>query len=787
MKVLLSWLREFAPDLPDEPSVIGNALGALGTPVEEMQVIGQGLDGIVVARVLELRAHPNADRMQLVDVDTGNGEPLQICCGAFNMAVGDLVPLATIGTVMPSGMKISRSKKRGEWSNGMLCSPPELGLPGDDSGILILGNGLEPGTALRDALGLEPDVLYDLEINPNRPDAMSVAGVARDLAAHFKVAFAIPTPDLGSIASGDPVDGVVTVENLAPDLCGRFTARVLQGVKVGPSSQRIASRLTLLGMRPINNVVDVSNYVMLELGQPSHPYDLARVEGGGLRVRRARDGEKLVTLDDVERTFTPDDLLICNGNDEPDGVGGVMGGASSEISDSTTDVLVEMAWFQPMAIAKSSRRLGVRSEASARFEKGCDPAIIELAQQRFIELLGPAVRAVATGMVDVTGELPALPTVRVRTARVNGILGTELNSGEIRELLAPIGFTTGQAGDDLDVSIPSWRLDSATEIDVIEEVARHYGYERIGAVVPPAVHFGGLSVRQADRRAVRDVLVGLGLSEALPMPFIAPGDLERAELPYDAITITNPLIADESVLRTSLLPGLLKTIAYNESHRAANVALFELGHVFRVSAQPQPLPDEREHLAVAISGAEGPVAVEIWQALGDALDVPDRTLLTAEAPGMHSTRTAWVLVGGEPIGSVGEVHPRVLDAFDIAERVAWLEIDLGRLLDLPHGLRAYRPVSRYPSSDLDLAFETPNAVPAAALDAALRAAVGPLLARLDLFDVYRGGGVAADARSLAYRLRLQAPDRTLTDAEIAEVRDRAIHVVTDSTGATLRS
>jgi phenylalanyl-tRNA synthetase beta chain len=294
-------------------------------------------------------------------------------------------------------------------------------------------------------------------------------------------------------------------------------------------------------------------------------------------------------------------------------------------------------------------------------------------------------------------------------------------------------------------------------------------------------------VRQADRRAVRDVLVGLGLAEALPMPFLAPNDLKRAELPDEAITITNPLIADESVLRTSLLPGLLKTIAYNESHRSSDVALFELGHVFRVPAQSQPLPDERDHLAVAIAGAEAPTAVEIWQALGDALDVADRALVTAEAPGLHPTRTASVLVSGEPIGSVGEVHPRVLEAFDITERVAWLEIDLGRLLELPHGARPYRPVSRYPSSDLDLAFETPNSVAAAAVELALRAAVGPLLARLDLFDVYRGVGVAGGSRSLAYHLRLQATDHTLTDAEIAEVRERAIRAVNNATGATLRS
>src|SRR4051812_46586477 len=420
MKVLHSWLREFAA-LTATPDEIGAALGALGTPVEEMHHIGHGLDGIVVARVLDLRPHPDADRIQLVDVDAGDGEALQICCGAFNMAAGDLVPLATLGTTMPNGLEIARRKLRGEWSNGMLCSPPELGLPGDAGGILILSDGLTPGTPLREALGIESDVLYDLEINPNRPDAMSVAGVARDLAAHYKVPFSLPAP-VGTTTDGDDVSSLITVENLAPDLCGRFTARVLQGVTVGPSPARIASRLTLLGMRPINNVVDVSNYVMLELGQPSHPYDLALVGGGGLRVRRANDGETLVTLDDVERTLTSDDLLICDARDEPNGIGGIMGGASSEISEATTDVLVEMAWFQPMAIAQSSRRLGVRSEASARFEKGCDFNVIDLAHARFIELLGPAVQRVATGTVDVAGEVPSMPTVRVRTGRVNGIL-----------------------------------------------------------------------------------------------------------------------------------------------------------------------------------------------------------------------------------------------------------------------------------------------------------------------------------------------------------------------------
>jgi phenylalanyl-tRNA synthetase beta chain len=784
MKVLLSWLRDFAP-LDASPAEIGDALGMLGTPVEEMVELGKGLDGIVVARVLELRAHPNADRMQLVDVDAGDGEALQVCCGAFNMAVGDLVPLATIGTVMPDGWTITRAKKRGEWSNGMLCSPTELHMGGDADGILVLDPGVaEPGTPLKDALGIVEDVLYDLEINPNRPDAMSVSGVARDLAAHFGVPFTLPAPAV--VESDPPASDLVTVEVEDPVRCGRFTARVLRGVEVRPSPAWIADRLTALGMRPINNVVDASNYVMLELGQPSHPYDLALVPGDGLRVRRARDGETIVTLDDVERRLDPNDLLICDAEDVPNGIAGIMGGASSEISDATSDVLVEMAWFEPMPIAKSSRRLGVRSEASARFEKGCDPEVIDLAHARFIELLGDAVGSVAAGMVDVRGTVPDRSPVRVRTSRVNGLLGTSLTGADIRALLEPIGFASTPAGDDdNDVVIPSWRFDSAVEIDVVEEVARTFGYDRIGAVVPPSVHFGALSPRQSDRRRVRDVLVGLGLAEALPNPFLAPDDLRRCGLPDDGITIANPLIADESVLRTSLLPGLVKTVAYNESHRVAGAALFEIGHVFRRPAEPQPLPDEREHLAVAVAGREAPEAVHLWEALAEALAVPDRSLRAADAPGLHPTRAAEVVVAGVVIGRLGEVDPGVLDAYGVGERVAWLEIDLGLLLDLPHGERPYRVVSKYPSSDVDLAFVVDDAIPAAAVAGAVRAAAGDLLVRFELFDVYLGTGVAEGARSLAYRLRLQAPDRTLTDAEVAEVRSRSIDAAAQ-VGAVLR-
>ena len=394
MKVLLSWLREFAP-FADEPDALAHSLSMLGTTVESMERIGEYDAGIVVARVVELRRHPKAERIQRVVVEVADGRTVEVWCGAFNMEVGDLVPLATVGTVMPGGMEIGRRKILGEYSDGMFCSPVELGLGGDAGGILILPDQAEPGTPLAQALGLEADVLYDLEVNPNRPDAMSVAGVARDLAAWYRLPFDLPTPNVDRV--GEPATSSASVEILDSDLCGRFTASVLRGIAVGPSPAPIANRLTLLGMRPINNVVDASNYVMLELGQPNHPYDLATLPGGAIRVRRARPGETMVTLDDVERRFNADDLLIADGNDTAIGIAGIMGGASTEISDTTRDVLLEMAWFQPMAVATTSRRLGVRSEASARFEKGCDPWVIERAAARFAELLGVAGGAAGPG------------------------------------------------------------------------------------------------------------------------------------------------------------------------------------------------------------------------------------------------------------------------------------------------------------------------------------------------------------------------------------------------------
>jgi phenylalanyl-tRNA synthetase beta chain len=566
---------------------------------------------------------------------------------------------------------------------------------------------------------------------------------------------------------------------------------VLRGIQIAPSDPLIARRLTLCGMRPINSVVDASNYVMLELGQPIHAYDLSRVSGRGFRIRRARAGETLVTLDDVERSFTTDDLLICDATDTAIGVAGVMGGATTEIDDNTTDVLLEIAWFKPMAIAKTARRLKLRSEASARFEKGCDPEVIDLAHARFAELVGADGAWVEAGAVDERGELPDRSPVRVRAERVNRLLGSDLAAGEMAELLESIGFTTSSAEDGLDVVIPSWRYDSSTEIDAIEEIARLYGYSRLGQTVSTSAHAGALSPRQKERRRLRGMLVGLGLSEAMPMPFLAPGQLERSGLPGDGIEIANPLVAEESVLRTSLLPGLVGALATNAARRNTGVGLWEIGHVYRQrdadEAATADLPDEREWLGAALGGRDAAAAVQVWRALEETLAVPGVRLVNTEVPGLHPTRAARLLgPGDESVGSVGEIDPAVLERHSIGERVGWLEVDLDVLLALPHGETIYRPISRYPSSDIDLAFEVDDAVPASEVEATLREAAGDRLAWVRLFDVYRGTGITEGRRSLAYTLRLEALDHTLTDDEVAEIRQRCIAAVQAAHPATLR-
>ncbi|HEX2273414.1 MAG TPA: phenylalanine--tRNA ligase subunit beta [Acidimicrobiales bacterium] len=783
MRVPLSWLRDFAP-FDADPAELAATLSQLGLVVEGLERVGEGLDQVVVARVLRTLPHPKADRVQLVDVDAGDG-PVRVVAGAFNFGPGDLVPLVRPGARLPGGLEIGRRKVRGEWSDGMLCSGAELRLSDDHSGILVLPAGAPVGAPLVEALGIQPDVVFDLDITPNRPDALCMAGVARDLAARVGVPFALPDPP----SVDGPGDPGVSLAVESADLCPRFTATRLDGVVIGPSPAWLANRLTLAGMRPINNVVDVSNYVMLELGQPNHPYDLDRLPGQGLLVRRATEGEVLVTLDEVERRLSTEDCLICDAEGAPVGIGGIMGGASSEISDATSTVLLEAAWFSPLAIARTSKRLALRTEASVRFERGVDPAGTERSVARFCQLAVEVASATVTGaMIDVRADVPSPERVAVRTGRVNAVLGTALTAEDVARYLEPIGFSCSVgAGGALTVDIPTWRPDCEREIDVVEEVARHHGYDRIARTLPlTAAVDGGLTPYQRDRRRVREVLAGAGLSEAWSNSFLAPDDLARAGLPTDAVRVENPLAQEESVLRTSLLPGLLRALVTNQSHRNPDVALFEIGHVFLPPPPGEQLPPEPEHLAVVLAGRPGTDATRLWRRLVDSLGLEAVKFEPATAPGLHPTRTASLNAGAIRLGVLGEVDPDVLAAHSLSAPVGWLEVDLGAALAAPRRPLVYRPVSRYPSADIDLAFVVEEGVAAADVELTLRGAGAELLEDIWLFDVFRGPQLGEGRRSLAYRLRFSALDHTLDEDELAALRTRCIKAVESTFPAWLR-
>lgn len=804
MRAPLSWMQDFTP-LDADPREIAAALDQLGFEVEAIDEPGREIQGVRVAKIVDIVAHPDADRLQLAEVDFGSGTT-QVVCGAPNIAVGMVVPFASAGASLPGGFQLERRKIRGVYSDGMLCSGRELGLTEDHGGIMALDADTELGIDLRSALGLD-DVIFDLSITANRPDAMSIVGLARELAAHFKLAFVLPEPPVSPARPADGGLGGVEIVVEAAERCDRFVGRVAS-VTMGPSPAWVVRRLTLAGMRSISNVVDVTNYVMLERCRPLHAFDLGKLAGRGLIVRMAQDGETIATLDGVVRTLTAEDLLICDGERRPQAIAGIMGAADAEVSASTTEILLESASFDAAGISKSSKRLGLRSEASSRFERGVDPDGCVSGAERAMELLVSVAGAIATpGHVDVYPVPRERERITVRTARIGAILGLQATTDEVLGALEPLGIecVVGAAGTEIEAVVPTSRPDLVREIDLIEEVARRIGLDRLPRTLPDTSHHPGfLTSRQRERRLIADVLVGLGYCEAHTLSLLSPEDLDKVGLSTEhVVEAANPLRAEESVLRPSLRPGLLRAAADNAGYGITSLNLFEMGTVFHPPVGGALLPIERERLAwmrvgmVTRTPVESSRFVDVYDAMDTvraliaALGLADAEFQAAPSraavPGFHPTRTVEVLVDGEVVGAVGELDPTTLRRYHLDGPVVLAEIDLGDLLEGRRQDRTFVAPSRYPGSSVDLAFVLDEAVAADAVVTTLRLAVPDLVESVRCFDEFRSDALGPGRRSLAFALRFRAPDRTLTDAEVAEARGRCIEAVGERHGGLLRA
>jgi phenylalanyl-tRNA synthetase beta chain len=824
VKISLNWLREFV-DLPESPEELRVVLDDLGLVVEGVDEVGEGLDDIVVARIDDVRAIKGADRVRLVTVDAGDG-PLDIVCGANNFEVGNYVPLAPVGSVLPGGFAIAERTMRGVTSHGMLCSSRELHLSDDHEGLMILDGLVEPrvGESLLSALSITPDVIFDISVEGNRPDAWSVEGVARDLSTRLKRP--MRTPQVATPTTKTRSDSFAGAAIEAPDLCGRLTVSVLRNVVVGPSPSWVAQRLLNAGMRPISNVVDASNFVMLELGQPTHPYDAAWVAQHILKARRARSGETLTTLDGVARELarhgrglgdTGEDCVIVDGDDTVLGLAGIMGGATSEISAATTDVLLEAAFFDPMTIARSSKRHALRSEASIRFARGVDPNLALRAAARYVEILRASVPDVEwlSDPLDVRGDVPVPPTITLRQEDVQRLLGVAIPFDEVSALLSGLDFELSHEGEALAVTAPSRRLDIREGVrgraDVIEEIARLYSYHRLPRHTPSWPEYGTLTEPQRFRRRVRDVVVDLGALEAWTPSLGSDSDFDLLHPGQARVRITNPFSADESVLRATLITGLVRAWSKNFERGLGDVVLAEFGVVFQhPSLVKEPrlarggaggtslleLPSENERLTVVFARPDDDAkgAVATWRVLGRRLGLDDVVVrTTSEAPsGFHPTRAAALVdrASGALLGYVGEVDRELVRSITNVpplRRLGLLDLDLDSLADPTVATRtseAVRVPSRYPSAIIDLAFVTPRQVNASDLAHALRE-VSDLVESVALFDVYEGPGLVEGTRSLAYNIRLSSDERTLSDDEITESRNDLIATAA-ALGAVLR-
>jgi phenylalanyl-tRNA synthetase beta chain len=807
MKASVRWLRELCPQLPDDAAAIAARFTASGLEVEGTTAFGLGAEACVVVSVVSTRPHPSRSGLRLVTVDRG-GAHQEVVCGAPNVPeVGGLVVLAPLGTHLPAkGMTIERRTIAGVPSEGMLCSEAELGLGDDASGILVLPPGTAaPGAPLVKVLPGARDTILEINLTPNRPDGLGHVGLARQAAALFEVPFVPPVPDAIARTRDDDLGRYVAVSIEDGDRCPHYGAAVLLGAHVAPSPLGVRWRLISLGVRPISNLVDVTNLVMLEGGHPLHAYDLDRVRGSKIVVRRATEGETLVTLDGVTRTLSADDLVIADG-EGPVGLAGVMGGGNSEIGATTTRVLLECAYFDPRGIRRAARRHGLHTEASHRFERGVDWGDTSWVLARASSLVAGLAGAEAVRERRVF-EAQALSrrTVTLRHERVSATLGVAVPHADTLVALDRLGFARRASQPGTDVwEVPSFRPDVSREIDLVDEIACVRGFDAIPATLPAICASRDAGPREGLARRARNAGVALGLSEAITLAFASPRDLEAVFAPAPVVTLQNPLGERGTVMRTSLLPGLLHALAHARRHGERDARLFTVGTTFLASSPPRSDggPDERLALTALLAGERPawlhrPEAVDVWDAKGVAQGLVERLLRKTatvrrlegdDRPGhLHPRGAAALEVDGLRVGVLGPVHPDVLDAFDLDEGALVVELDLQALEAAGARPGRFVAIPRFPASTRDLAVVVNDGVPAGDVEVAVREAAGDLGERVTLFDRFVGGSVPAGHASLALHVVYRAEGRTLTDVEVDQRHAHVIAEVQRRFGAQLRT
>jgi phenylalanyl-tRNA synthetase beta chain len=803
MRVPLGWLAEWV-DLPSSQEELEHRLTLAGLEMEEVEGTGPDLSQIRVGHVLECGQHPNADRLSFCRVDIGEEEPFEVVCGAANVASGQRIAFAKVGTLLPDGTKLKKSKIRGVTSHGMICSERELGLGEDHEGILVLDPEAPVGTPLSQVIPAA-DTVLDVEITPNRGDLVSMLGMARETRAQFGGEICMPEtqPNEGEQLASDDVRVLVDDS----DGCFRYVARVVRGVQLSASPAWLVEKLEAAGLRAINVVVDVTNLVLLEFGQPLHAFDLATLKGAEIRVRAARSGESIVTLDGERRALDAEDLVIADAED-PVAIAGVMGGAATEVRDETTDILIESAHFDPVRVRRTARRLGLQTEASYRFERGVDPEGIRRAADRAALLLAElAGGTVSAGIVEARGrDFPRTDEVSLEPEHPNRLLGTALSREEVVALLARVDIVAeSQSDGTLRCQVPSHRNDVSIPADLIEEVARVYGYDRIPTTMPTA-SLAPVELPRSHRLAeqVRDAMRGAGLLEMRSFPMIRPEDLDAIRLPEDdgrrgVVGLLNPIVEEASILRSTLVPSLLRAAQRNLARQVDRVRLFEVAPVFLKRGDGE-LPSEPLQVAAILAGVE---RGSVWDAaepsplffeakgvveylLADLGHSPAFELAEVPEPYLHPGACVAVALAKHRLGMIGELHPETMRAFEIEVPTAVVSLDLSSLLGLEEPATTYREVSRQPAARRDLAVVLSKAQPAGEVLEAIRRTGGNTLVSAGLFDRYEGKGIPEGKVSLAFRMVFQRHDRALTDAEVAKMTDRVSSMLAHRFGGELR-